>query len=78
MPVLFSILFSRIGGYIMAGLAVLALLLGVYRSGRKSAQVDGMEDKLENVKVSNEVENEVRLTDPDSKRDRLFDKWSRD
>ena len=72
-----SLLWSRFGGYVMAALAVIGLLFGVYRSGRKSAQVDGMKNQLENVKVRNEVEQDVATSDPDSKRERL-QQWTRD
>lgn len=72
-----SLLRSRVGGYIAAGLAVLALLFGVYRSGKKSAQVDGMENQLNNVKVRNDVEQDVATSDPASKRERL-QQWTRD
>lgn len=77
MPFL-SVIFSRIGGYIAAGLAVAAVLFGVYRSGRKSAQVDGMANQLENVEKSNEIENDIHTSSPDVNRERLHNEWSRD
>ncbi len=77
MPFL-SIIFSRIGGYVAAGLAVSAVLFGVYRSGRKSAQVDGMANQLENVEKANEIENSVNTSNTDVNRERLFNEWPRD
>lgn len=77
MPFL-SIIFSRVGGYITAGIAVAAVLFGVYRSGRKSAQVDGMANQLENVEKANEIENDINTSSPDDNRERLHNGWQRD
>lgn len=77
MPIL-SIIFSRVGGYIAAALAVAAVLLGVYRSGRKSARVDGIVSQLENVEKANEIENDINISRPDANRERLLNNWTRD
>ena len=66
-----SFLWSKVGAAVMAALAVLGLLFGVYRSGKKSAKVDGMQNQLENVKVRQDVENDIATSDRDDKLDRM-------
>lgn len=73
---LLSGIWARIAPYVLGALAVIGLLFGVYRSGKKSAQVDAMADQLENVKVRDEVESDFMRSD-DSERKRLRDKWTR-
>jgi hypothetical protein len=77
MPAILSLIFSRVGAYIGIALSVVAVLFGVYRTGKKSARVDGMERQLENVKVRQDVEKDVSSPSNDSIV-RLRDEWSRD
>jgi hypothetical protein len=77
MPAILSLIFSRVGAYFGIALSVVAVLFGVYRTGKKSARVDGMERQLENVKVRNEVQDDIMRSDPDSNRERLRE-WQRD
>lgn len=78
MTAIISFLWSKAGGYVMAALAILGLLFGVYRSGKKSARVDSMEKQLENVKVRQDVEKEVSSSPVGSSAQRLRNEWARD
>lgn len=49
----------------------------IYSAGRKSAQADGMQQQLKNVRVRNEVENDVRRAGPDAVHDELHRDWQR-
>jgi hypothetical protein len=73
-----AILTSRLGGYITAAIAVIGLLAGVYRAGKKSARTDSAETQLENVKVRNEIDQSIARAKPGSSRERLRNEWSRD
>jgi len=64
--------------YLAAFFALLAALAKVYLAGKNAARVEGLENQLDNVKVRNDVENQVRRAGPDAVHDELRDKWTRD
>lgn len=76
-----SIIFSKIGGYIMAGLAALAGILTLFfqvkKAGREEAEAKVAKANAEAVKSMKDKENEIdALGHADV--DRRFDRWLRD
>jgi hypothetical protein len=64
-----------IGAAVLAALAAVGL---VFRAGKRSAQVDGLERQLDNARIRDDVENEVRRAGPDAVHDELMRDWTRD
>lgn len=74
---LWTALTSRIGRYLAAIAAALAILLAVYRKGGKDAAARTTEQRLKSISKAREVEDEVdRLGSDDL--DRRLSKWMRD
>lgn len=78
----FGRIFGGISTKLLAGVAIAMAFLGALlyarKSGKDAARVEGLEHKIENVEVRNEVEREVGRAAPDAVHQRLRDKWSRD
>lgn len=60
-----------------AALALLAMLSGARRKGRRQAVLEGKERAVENAKTRMDIEDRVRR-DPGDSVERLRDEWSRD
>jgi hypothetical protein len=58
--------------------AVAALYLKARGDGRRAAERDGMAEQLDNVRIRNDVENDVRRAGPDAVHDELQRDWRRD
>lgn len=66
----------KVWGYVAAGLAVLSAVAMIFRAGKRSAQIDGLQKQLENVEKANEIEDRIDRATPDERK-RLRDKWTR-
>lgn len=64
--------------YLGIAAAALITVAMIFRAGKQSVQVDGLEDQLKNVGIRNEVENAVRRAGPDAVHDELQRDWRRD
>ena len=73
---------SGVWGYLAVGLATLAAVLTALRGAKKAGQneviVEAQKKEIENVQAAGKVEQELAGTKPDARRERLFDRWSRD
>jgi len=67
---------SRIGRYVAAIGAVLAILFAAYRKGGKDNQAKRAEQRLKSISKAREVENEVDRLGSDAL-DRELDRWMR-
>ena len=68
---------AKAWGYVAAAIAVLVAVAKIFYAGKKSAQVDGMKEQLQNVKTRDQVDASIN-TAPDPERDKLRAKWQRD
>jgi hypothetical protein len=67
----------KVWGYVAVAAAAALFVLRVWSAGRKSAQVDGLKNQLDNVKVRNETDAAIERATP-GERERLRRKWERD
>lgn len=74
-------LYNWINGYVIAAVAFVGILVASYLKGRsdtkQTIEATQNKKKLEDIKKSERIENEVRKT-PDSDIDRKLSKWLRD
>ena len=71
-----ALISAKAWGYVAASAAVLVAVAKIFYAGKKSAQVDGMKEQLQNVETRNEIETAVSAADR-SERERLRDKWTK-
>lgn len=77
-----SVLWGRVGPYVL-GVGAIALALLTFgkaqrRAGRAEVEAENTRQALNNVEVRREVEDDIRRAGPGSAADRLRGDWSRD